>query len=231
MAEVQFSDIIQVAAIGLTLATLKLGLEQFLTQSLLAERQDILNREKEFEIENKAGIDELQETIQHGDKSGETKTNQNLTLYRNTQDALQILDIKESIRFYLPYRSGKGFKISFAFLHVAIVMIYAVLVFIYAVLVFLAAMQLGKMPSIIGFNSLLLPRVNLEYYTVIIFFFTVLTFMYQAAFLAKLVLETKKIRTKLHEYSSELSSLSKQVLADIRLMERVKKRATAPSTP
>jgi len=224
MAEVQFSDIIQVAAIGLTLATLKLGLEQFLTQSLLAERQDILNREKEFEIENKAGIDELQETIQHGDKSGETKTNQNLTLYRNTQDAVQILDIKESIRFYLPYRSGKGFKISFAFLHTAIVMIYAVLVF-------LAAMQLSKMPSIIGFNSLLLPRVNLEYYTVIIFFFTVLTFMYQAAFLANLVLETKKIRTKLHEYSSELSSLSKQVLADIRLMERVKKRATAPSTP
>jgi hypothetical protein len=40
MAEVQFSDIIQVAAIGLTLATLKLGLEQFLTKSLLAERQD-----------------------------------------------------------------------------------------------------------------------------------------------------------------------------------------------
>jgi len=224
MAEVQFSDIIQVAAIGLTLATLKLGLEQFLTQSLLAERQDILNREKEFEIENKAGIDELQETIQHGDKSGETKTNQNLTLYRNTQDAVQILDIKESIRFYLPYRSGKGFKISFAFLHTAIVMIYAVLVF-------LAAMQLSKMPSIIGFNSLLLPRVNLEYSTVKIFFFTVMTFMYQAALLAHLVLETKKIRTKLHEYSSELSSLSKQVLADIRLMERVKKRATAPSTP
>jgi len=76
MAEVQFSDIIQVAAIGLTLATLKLGLEQFLTKSLLAERQDILNREKEFEIENKAGVDELQETIQHGDKSGETKTEQ-----------------------------------------------------------------------------------------------------------------------------------------------------------
>jgi len=224
MAEVQFSDIIQVAAIGLTLATLKLGLEQFLTQSLLAERQDILNREKEFEIENKAGIDELQETIQHGDKSGETKTNQNLTLYRNTQDAVQILDIKESIRFYLPYRSGKGFKISFAFLHTAIVMIYAVLVF-------LAAMQLSKMPSIIGFNSLLLPRVNLEYSTVKIFLFTVVTFMYQAALLAHLVLETKKIRTKLHEYSSELSSLSKQVLADIRLMERVKKRATAPSTP
>ena len=224
MAEVQFSDIIQVAAIGLTLATLKLGLEQFLTQSLLAERQDILNREKEFEIENKAGIDELQETIQHGDKSGETKTNQNLTLYRNTQDAVQILDIKESIRFYLPYRSGKGFKISFAFLHTAIVMIYAGLVF-------LAAMQLSKMPSIIGFNSLLLPRVNLEHSTVKIFFFTVMTFMYQAAFLAHLVLETKKIRTKLHEYSSELSSLSKQVLADIRLMERVKKRATAPSTP
>jgi len=224
MAEVQFSDIIQVAAIGLTLATLKLGLEQFLTQSLLAERQDILNREKEFEIENKAGIDELQETIQHGDKSGETKTNQNLTLYRNTQDAVQILDIKESVRFYLPYRSGKGFKISFAFLHVAIVMIYAVLVF-------LAAMQLSKMPSIIGFNSLLLPRVNLEYSTVKIFLFTVVTFMYQAALLAHLVLETKKIRTKLHEYSSELSSLSKQVLADIRLMERVKKRATAPSTP
>lgn len=224
MAEVQFSDIIQVAAIGLTLATLKLGLEQFLTQSLLAERQDILNREKEFEIENKAGIDELQETIQHGDKSGETKTNQNLTLYRNTQDAVQILDIKESIRFYLPYRSGKGFKISFAFLHTAIVMIYAVLVF-------LAAMQLSKMPSIIGFNSLLLPRVNLEYSTVKIFLLTVLTFMYQAALLAHLVLETKKIRTKLHEYSSELSSLSKQVLADIRLMERVKKRATAPSTP
>ena len=224
MAEVQFSDIIQVAAIGLTLATLKLGLEQFLTQSLLAERQDILNREKEFEIENKAGIDELQETIQHGDKSGETKTNQNLTLYRNTQDAVQIFDIKESIRFYLPYRSGKGFKISFAFLHTAIVMIYAGLVF-------LAAMQLSKMPSIIGFNSLLLPRVNLEYSTVKIFFFTVMTFMYQAALLAHLVLETKKIRTKLHEYSSELSSLSKQVLADIRLMERVKKRATAPSTP
>ena len=224
MAEIQFSDIIQVAAIGLTLATLKLGLEQFLTQSLLAERQDILNREKEFEIENKAGIDELQETIQHGDKSGETKTNQNLTLYRNTQDAVQILDIKESIRFYLPYRSGKGFKISFAFLHTAIVMIYAVLVF-------LAAMQLSKMPSIIGFNSLLLPRVNLEYSTVKIFLFTVVTFMYQAALLAHLVLETKKIRTKLHEYSSELSSLSKQVLADIRLMERVKKRATAPSTP
>ena len=224
MAEVQFSDIIQVAAIGLTLATLKLGLEQFLTQSLLAERQDILNREKEFEIENKAGIDELQETIQHGDKSGETKTNQNLTLYRNTQDAVQIFDIKESIRFYLPYRSGKGFKISFAFLHTAIVMIYAVLVF-------LAAMQLSKMPSIIGFNSLLLPRVNLEYSTVKIFLFTVVTFMYQAALLAHLVLETKKIRTKLHEYSSELSSLSKQVLADIRLMERVKKRATAPSTP
>ena len=224
MAEIQFSDIIQVAAIGLTLATLKLGLEQFLTQSLLAERQDILNREKEFEIENKAGIDELQETIQHGDKSGETKTNQNLTLYRNTQDAVQILDIKESIRFYLPYRSGKGFKISFAFLHTAIVMIYAGLVF-------LAAMQLSKMPSIIGFNSLLLPRVNLEYSTVKIFLFTVVTFMYQAALLAHLVLETKKIRTKLHEYSSELSSLSKQVLADIRLMERVKKRATAPSTP
>ena len=224
MAEVQFSDIIQVAAIGFTLATLKLGLEQFLTQSLLAERQDILNREKEFEIENKAGIDELQETIQHGDKSGETKTNQNLTLYRNTQDAVQILDIKESIRFYLPYRSGKGFKITFAFLHTAIVMIYAVLVF-------LAAMQLSKMPSIIGFNSLLLPRVNLEYSTVKIFLLTVLTFMYQAALLAHLVLETKKIRTKLHEYSSELSSLSKQVLADIRLMERVKKRATAPSTP
>ena len=224
MAEVQFSDIIQVAAIGLTLATLKLGLEQFLTQSLLAERQDILNREKEFEIENKAGIDELQETIQHGDKSGETKTNQNLTLYRNTQDAVQILDIKESIRFYLPYRSGKGFKISFAFLHTAIVMIYAVLVF-------LAAMQLSKMPSIIGFNSLLLPRVNLEYSTVKIFFFTVLTFMYQAALLAHLVLETKKIRTKLHEYSSELSNLSKQVLADIRLMEQVKAKAKSDSKP
>ena len=190
MAEVQFSDIIQVAAIGFTLATLKLGLEQFLTQSLLTERQDILNREKEFEIENKAGVDELQKTIQHGDKSGETKTNQNLTLYRNTQDAVQILDIKESIRFYLPYRFGKGFKISFAFLHMAIVMIYAVLVF-------LAAMQLSKMPSIIGFNSLLLPKVNLEYSTVKIFFFTVLTFMYQAALLANLVLETKKNTNKI----------------------------------
>ena len=224
MAEVQFSDIIQVAAIGLTLATLKLGLEQFLTKSLLAERQDILNREKEFEIENKAGVDELQETIQHGDKSGETKTEQNLTLYRNKQDALQILDITESIKLYISYWFGKGFKISFTFLHMTIVLFYAILVYF-------AAMQLSKMPSIIEFNSWLLSKTCLEYSTVTIFNFTVLTFICQTAVLAYLVKKTTKLRTKLHEYSSELSNLSKQVLADIRWMEQVKAKAKSNSTP
>ena len=223
MAEVQFSDIIQVAAIGLTLATLKLGLEQFLTKSLLAERQDILNREKEFEIENKAGVDELQETIQHGDKSGETKTEQNLTLYRNKQDALQILDITESIKLYISYWFGKGFKISFTFLHMTIVLFYAILVYF-------AAMQLSKMPSIIEFNSWLLSKICLEYSTVTIFNFTVLTFICQTAVLAYLVKKTTKLRTKLHEYSSELSKLSRQILVDIRLMEQTKAIEKARST-
>ena len=224
MAEVQFSDIIQVAAIGLTLATLKLGLEQFLTKSLLAERQDILNREKEFEIENKAGVDELQETIQHGDKSGETKTEQNLTLYRNKQDALQILDITESIKLYISYRFGKGFKISFTFLHMTIVLFYAVLVYF-------AAMLLSKMPYLFQFNSWLLSKVYLEYSKVTIFNLTVLTLIFQTIIFACFIARITKMRTKLHEYSSELSKLSEQVLGDIRLMEKVKAKAKSDSKP
>jgi len=224
MAEVQFSDIIQVAAIGFTLATLKLWFEQYLTRSVFAERQDILNREKEFEIENKAGIVELQETIQQNRESSETEYEHILALYQSKQEDLQAYDISKFSKFYIAPWSGKDFKISFTFLHMAIVIIYAVLVYF-------AGMLLSKMPYLFQFNSWLLSKIYLEYSEVTIFNFTVLTFIFQTTVLACLVKKTAKLRTILHEYSSELSNLSKQVLADIRLMEQVKAKAKSDSTP
>jgi len=104
------------------------------------------------------------------------------------------------------------------------------IVLFYAILVYFAAMQLSKMPSIIEFNSWLLSKICLEYSTVTIFNFTVLTFICQTAVLAYLVKKTTKLRTKLHEYSSELSKLSRQILADIRLMEQTKAIEKARST-
>ena len=100
------------------------------------------------------------------------------------------------------------------------------IVLFYAILVYFAAMQLSKMPSIIEFNSWLLSKICLEYSTVTIFNFTVLTFICQTAVLSYLVKKT----TKLHEYSSELSKLSRQILADIRLMEQTKAIEKARST-
>ena len=94
MAEVQFSDIIQVATIGLTLATLKLRLEQFLTRSLIAERQDILNREKEFENEHNEAIEELQKTIQQDPEAIEPQNENKLARYQSKQEDLQAIDIK-----------------------------------------------------------------------------------------------------------------------------------------
>lgn len=210
MAEVQFSDIIQVATIGLTLATLKLGLEQFLTRSLIAEQQDILNREKEFENEHNQAIEELQKTIQQDPEAIEPQYEYNLARYHSKQEDLQAFDIK----YFLNY----------TFLHVTIVIVYAIYVNF-------AAIQLSEMPYLFQLNSWILKKLSLEYSAVTIFNCTAPTFIFQSVVLAHFVAKTTKLRRKLHKYSSDLSSLSRLVSADISLMKRTIERAQAHSTP
>ena len=210
MAEVQFSDIIQVATIGLTLATLKLRLEQFLTRSLIAERQDILNREKEFENEHNEAIEELQKTIQQDPEAIEPQNENNLARYHSKQEDLQAFDIKYFLNSPL--------------LHVAIVVVYAISVYF-------AAIQFSEMPYLFQLNSWIFKKLTLEYSAVTIFNCTALTFIFQSVVLAHFVAKTTKLRRKLHKYSSDLSSLSKLVSADISLMKRTIERAQAHSTP
>ena len=210
MAEVQFSDIIQVATIGLTLATLKLRLEQFLTRSLIAERQDILNREKEFENEHNEAIEELQKTTQQDPEAIEPQNENNLARYHSKQEDLQAFDIKYFLNSPL--------------LHVAIVVVYAISVYF-------AAIQFSEMPYLFQLNSWIFKKLTLEYSAVTIFNCTALTFIFQSVVLAHFVEKTTKLRRKLHKYSSDLSSLSKLVSADISLMKRTIERAQAHSTP
>ena len=209
MAEVQFSDIIQVATIGLTLATLKLGLEQFLTRSLIAERQDILNREKEFENEHNEAIEELQKTTQQDPEAIEPQNENNLARYHSKQEDLQAFDIK--------------YFLNSSLLHVAIVVVYAISVYF-------AAIQFSEMPYLFQLNSWIFKKLTLEYSAVTIFNCTALTFIFQSVVLAHFVAKTTKLRRKLHKYSSDLSSLSKLVSADISLMKRTIERAQAHST-
>jgi hypothetical protein len=209
MAEVQFSNIIQVATIGLTLATLKLGLEQFLTRSLIAERQDILNREKEFENEHNEAIEELQKTTQQDPEAIEPQNENNLARYHSKQEDLQAFDIK--------------YFLNSSLLHVAIVVVYAISVYF-------AAIQFSEMPYLFQLNSWIFKKLTLEYSAVTIFNCTALTFIFQSVVLAHFVAKTIKLRRKLHKYSSDLSSLSKLVSADISLMKRTIERAQAHST-
>ena len=165
-AEVQFSDIIQVATIGLTLATLKLGLEQFLTRSLIAERQDILKREKEFENEHNEAIEELQKTIQQDPEAIEPQNENNLARYHSKQEDLQAFDIKYFLNSPL--------------LHVAIVVVYAISVYF-------AAIQFSEMPYLFQLNSWIFKKLTLEYSAVTIFNCTAPTFIFQSVVLAHFV--------------------------------------------
>ena len=177
---------------------------------MIAERQDILKREKEFENEHNEAIEELQKTIQQDPEAIEPQNENNLARYHSKQEDLQAFDIKYFLNSPL--------------LHVAIVVVYAISVYF-------AAIQFSEMPYLFQLNSWIFKKLTLEYSAVTIFNCTALTFIFQSVVLAHFVEKTTKLRRKLHKYSSDLSSLSKLVSADISLMKRTIERAQAHSTP
>ena len=177
---------------------------------MIAERQDILKREKEFENEHNEAIEELQKTIQQDPEAIEPQNENNLARYHSKQEDLQAFDIKYFLNSPL--------------LHVAIVVVYAISVYF-------AAIQFSEMPYLFQLNSWIFKKLTLEYSAVTIFNCTALTFIFQSVVLAHFVAKTTKLRRKLHKYSSDLSSLSKLVSADISLMKQTIERAQAHSTP